>query len=192
MCLNSKKPEQDFLLGTKSKRLWMEGILQGSTAQRGRLQQGRHSWPKAEQSLAGAVRHCQTGEGRRTGVPWTPLPRGCREQQVIPGQGEGPCSVWDRDPIQMGMLTALSTTSRGRRKKAQHQRGWGPPSCLARLCRGRCQQAPTPAKMGFQAVGLWSGIQQATGHSSGHLHLLIFVFTTTLTVTLSLLSKKTT
>lgn len=98
----------------------MEGILQGSTAHRGRLQQGRHSWPQAEQSLAGAVRHCQTGEGRRTGVPCTPLPRGCREQQVTPAQGEGSCSVWDRDPIQMGMLTAqlaVPTTSRGLRKR---------------------------------------------------------------------------
>lgn len=103
MCLNSKKPEQDFLLGTKSKRIWTEGILQGSTARIGRLQQGRLSWPRAEHSLAGAVRHCQMRRGRRTEVPFTPLPTGCRGR-------EASCSGALRgmyDPILMGMLMAL-------------------------------------------------------------------------------------
>lgn len=158
MCLNSKKPEQDFLLGTKSKRIWMEGILQGSTAQIGRLRQGRHSWPQAEQSLAGAVRHCQTGEGRRTGVLFTPLPFSCTEQQARPGQGEVSCPVWDVRPHPHG--NAHGSTGKcpqlpeGLRKRPSMSEGWGLPSCLSRLCRGRCQQAPTPAKMGFQAVVL--------------------------------------
>lgn len=58
--------------------------------------------------------------------------------------------------------------------------GWCLPSCFYRLCisRGGCQQAPTAAKTGFQAVILCSEHQQATGHSSRYVHLLIFVLMT--------------
>lgn len=151
MCLNSKKPEQDFLLGTKSKRIWTEGILQGSTARIGRLQQGRLSWPRAEHSLAGAVRHCQMRRGRRTEVPFTPLPTGCRGR-------EASCSAWDVRPHPYG--NAHGSTGKcphipeGLRKRPSIRERWGLPSCLSRLCTPKCQQAPTPAKMGFQAVVL--------------------------------------
>lgn len=189
MCLNSKKPEQDFLLGTKSKRIWMEGILQGFTAQTGRLWQGRHSWPQAEQSLAGAVRHCQTGEGREQGLP-SPLCPGAAESSRSHLDREKCCALCGMyHPIHMRMLMALLVSAHSFQRgseKAQHQRGMGLSSCLSSLCRGRCQQAPTPAKTGFQAVVLSSGLQQATGHSS----FFFFVLLTTLTLPCPFLATK--
>lgn len=125
MCLNSKKPEQDFLLGTKSKRIWMEGILQGPTAQTGRLWQGRHSWPQAEHSLAGALRHCQTGEGRRTGAPFPPLQRAAGQTWTGRNLGCTTTSTWECS----WLYCQVPTTSRGAQEKAQHQRdGASPPA----------------------------------------------------------------
>lgn len=98
--INSEKPEQDFLLGTKSKRTGTEGILQGSTAQTARLQEIRHSWvwecSRAEQSFGGGVRHCQIRRARKNG--------GClhssahclqKSSRSRPGRKQWHAPVWD-------------------------------------------------------------------------------------------------